>query len=111
MEFELKKATNINKETDEEAGAFMRRDDHDIAARDVLFAEIERHKIKTKGELIDFARRRGFLKTDADRRVVNDVIRKSRLPENTQADRIRKERLKSDREAVNKYAGYKMYNT
>ena len=53
---------------------------------------------------------RGFLKTDDDRRVVNDVIRKSRLPENTQADREREDRKKRDRQAVNKYAGHKIYN-
>ena len=107
MEFQLKK--NNNKNVTKTAKDFMDTNDNDVASKEILLNEIERQKIKTKGQLIKFAKKNGFLKTDKDRRVLNTVLRISKLPENNVYDRAQDERINGDREMVNKILGYKAY--
>lgn len=69
---------------------FMRTNHADQQARDNLLAEIPRRNIKTQGELIDVANRYGYNKTPRDRDVLQDVLKKSHLPDDHIYDRQRR---------------------
>ncbi len=110
MEFELRKPKNINKYISTENKKFMAINDNDIASRDVLLAEIEKKQIKTKGEFIRFCQKNGFLKTERDRIVVKDVIRKAGLKEDFLEDRKNIEKEINEKRNFNKLMGKKIYN-
>jgi replication-associated recombination protein RarA len=74
-----------------EQDKFMDENHADQQARDNLLMEIDRREIKTQGELIDFADKYGYNKTQRDTEVVQDVIKKSKLPHDHVYDRERRE--------------------
>lgn len=64
-----------------EAEEFMRRNDNDMAARDNLLTTAEMKGFKSKEELEHYARKHGYLKTERDVRVFQDVVKKTKLKE------------------------------
>ena len=91
-----------NRYLEKEQAKFMSQNDADVAARNNLLSEVRRRDLKTKGELIDFAKQNGYLKTPRDRDVLNDVLRKSRLPDDHVYDRLRRASEKKMKIATNK---------
>lgn len=102
MELSLRRPPNDNEDILKENNAFMNRNDHDQAARDVLIAEAKSRGLKTKGELIRWARKHGYLKTARDRDVLNDVLFKLQLPEDLEYDRLADEVEQRQKDVLNR---------
>lgn len=100
----MKTYRHNNAKVAKEAEKFMRKNDHDLAARNNLMSEIDRRGIRSKQELQEFALKNGYLKTDRDVKVVKDVLIKTKLrdedPDYLKKKREQEEVQKIMRQAV-----------
>lgn len=100
MDLTLKKP--VNKDVAKKDIEFMKDSNHNEAAAEQLNYEIQRRGLKTKGELIDYAKGHGYLKTEMDKKVVKHVLLKSQLPDKPDYDKERREMEKRNKEFLNK---------
>lgn len=89
-----------NEFLDNENRRFMRDSYNNEAAAHNLQSEVERRGIKSRGELEDFARKHGYLKTDMDVKVFKHVVAKSGLKERTEYDRERQRKEEMNKAAL-----------
>jgi len=78
----IKRPPNNNDFLEKNDADFMKDSHNRDKAFVMLRMRAQRRKAKgmTREEFIDYARRRGFLKTEKDRQIVEDIIKKENLP-------------------------------